>query len=364
MTLNFVFWVEFPSPHMLGLYRGLSSLGHGVEIVSLYSTDIKRQDMGWDSVSDEDFKLTLFTQKYVESKFFNKESNPVDKYVHVVQGVRFLDKLHFIRKNLILHRVRFFSIAEVPDTRKVLNLMLKFFIYSISLFLLRRYINGIFCIGSQSVSWYKKLPFAPRVIPFWYPIHDFNSSFDHQESVDDSRLRLLFVGRLVALKSLDSLFKSLAAARVKSWSLDVIGDGPEKPDLIALSESLGISNNIKWLGSTDQGTVRKTFCNYHFLVLPSVYDGWGAVVSESLIAGTRVIVSSEAGSSYLANFLPDEVFVFESGDFKDLCSVLEEADRARFDCSDLRYLVSSRYNHYFGNISTAKYFLSVVKVDL
>lgn len=37
--------------------------------------------------------------------------------------------------------------------------------------------------------------------------------------------------------------------------------------------------------------------NADYLILPSLYDGWGAVVNEGLQSGCKVLVSKDCGAS-------------------------------------------------------------------
>ena len=53
----------------------------------------------------------------------------------------------------------------------------------------------------------------------------------------------------------------------------------------------------------DNTKVRLAIEEADLLVLPSRFDGWGAVVNEALGAGTPVLVSDLCGSSYLVGIL-------------------------------------------------------------
>ena len=62
---------------------------------------------------------------------------------------------------------------------------------------------------------------------------------------------------------------------------------------------------------------------FDIFVLPSRYDGWGAVVNEALQNGMRVIVSQNCGANVLVDGKTrGEIFYFMDGN-KSLKSVLE-----------------------------------------
>lgn len=56
------------------------------------------------------------------------------------------------------------------------------------------------------------------------------------------------------------------------------------------------------------------------LVLPSLFDGWGVVVNEALLSGTRVIASSNVGANVLLK--ENRGDIFEVGNFKQLEDLL------------------------------------------
>ena len=58
------------------------------------------------------------------------------------------------------------------------------------------------------------------------------------------------------------------------------------------------------------------------LVLPSDYDGWGAVISEALIEGTRVIASDGCGARAVAALAGD---VFATGDSHALADLIDRS---------------------------------------
>ena len=58
-----------------------------------------------------------------------------------------------------------------------------------------------------------------------------------------------------------------------------------------------LGDKVKWVGKLPSNEVRGYMAAADCLVLPSLYDGWGAVVSEALMCGTPVICSDTCGSA-------------------------------------------------------------------
>ena len=79
----------------------------------------------------------------------------------------------------------------------------------------------------------------------------------HRDGTDPNDPVVLFsVGRLVEKKGYDTLFKALSLLpETLHWRFDHAGHGPFRDELVALSEELGISSRIRWMGAVDQKDV-------------------------------------------------------------------------------------------------------------
>lgn len=109
-------------------------------------------------------------------------------------------------------------------------------------------------------------------------------------------LRLLFVGRLIALKGVDVLLRACAA---QPFALTVVGDGPERPALERLAATLGVA--VAFLGPLDTSAKWRALLAADVLVLPSRVladgrtDSAPLTVIEALTAGTAVVASAVGG---------------------------------------------------------------------
>ena len=138
-------------------------------------------------------------------------------------------------------------------------------------------------------------------------------------------LRVLWVGRLLALKRIDTLLKASAAAAKKvPLELTVVGDGPERPRLEKLAQRLFANSPgvFHFEHSVSIAHVRELMEENDVYVLSSnAYEGWGAVVSEALEEGMSVLGTCEAGSC--ATILPRER-LFRCGDAQALTQLLTD----------------------------------------
>jgi glycosyltransferase involved in cell wall biosynthesis len=116
--------------------------------------------------------------------------------------------------------------------------------------------------------------------------------------------RLVFMGRLIALKGVDHLLEAFArVAPEHSISLSIIGDDVARLNLEKLASDLGIlsqeespsSGKVKFFGWLAQAACAEVLANADVLVLPSLRECGGAVVLEAMAMGVPVIATDWGG---------------------------------------------------------------------
>jgi len=113
----------------------------------------------------------------------------------------------------------------------------------------------------------------------------------------------VFVGRLVEWKSVDVLLHAFKrAAHSSAMVLMVIGDGPERSRLEALSAELGIKGSspddprgVRFTGWLSQQECARRMQEADCLLLPSLLECGGAVVLEAMSLGKPVIATAWGG---------------------------------------------------------------------
>jgi glycosyltransferase involved in cell wall biosynthesis len=105
-----------------------------------------------------------------------------------------------------------------------------------------------------------------------------------------------FMGRLVDWKAVDLLLEAFArVAEATPLRLSIIGDGPERVRLEALSVELGISHAVDFAGWLPQSECMRRLQRVDGLVLPSLLECGGAVVLEAMALGKPVIATAWGG---------------------------------------------------------------------
>ncbi|MDH6574471.1 glycosyltransferase family 4 protein [Kitasatospora sp. MAP5-34] len=106
-----------------------------------------------------------------------------------------------------------------------------------------------------------------------------------------AREDLLYLGRLeTTSKGLDLLLRAYAQAAPRiTADLLIAGDGPHARSARALSEQLGITHRVHWLGRVD-GTARfDLLAGARLVCMPSRYETFGMVAAEALATATPVL---------------------------------------------------------------------------
>jgi colanic acid/amylovoran biosynthesis glycosyltransferase len=121
----------------------------------------------------------------------------------------------------------------------------------------------------------------------------------------DETLTILHVARLVEMKGTEYLIRGFAelAAQNSEVRLDIIGDGPLRASLEALSKSLRMDQRIRFLGALPHEQVLAAMHMAVMLVLPSVrtstgrVEGLGMVLLEAAASCLPTIGSRVGGIS-------------------------------------------------------------------
>jgi len=109
--------------------------------------------------------------------------------------------------------------------------------------------------------------------------------------------RVIAVGRLVRQKGFDLLIDSFTkvAARHPDWTLEIYGEGSERPALEAQVERCGLLEQIRLPGITNN--IGDVYPDAGLFVLPSRFEGYPNALVEALAAGCPVIATNCPGAS-------------------------------------------------------------------
>jgi len=105
---------------------------------------------------------------------------------------------------------------------------------------------------------------------------------------------VLFVGRLVPYKGADVLLEALRGVDATTF---FVGDGPQRPALLARTDVLGLSGDVRFLGEVSAEHLNALYRACDLFVLPSItrQEAFGVVQIEAM-ARSKPVISTDLGT--------------------------------------------------------------------
>jgi len=137
---------------------------------------------------------------------------------------------------------------------------------------------------------------------------------------------VVFAGRHIPEKRVPALVPALALARERIPELrgEILGDGPERAEVLRLRSRHGLEEALEVPGRVDAQRVEETLARALCMVLPSSREGYGMVVVEASAAGTPSIVvdgPDNAATDLVAD--GENGYVAPSASPEDLAAAIE-----------------------------------------
>lgn len=285
MEINF--WLESPSIHQAGLVRALCEIeGTNVRVVAAAHNSESRKSLGW---SQGDFGVADLVIGPTERERRAIEDACSADAIHIVTGVFSYPPIADTTRRLLRRGSYVICQTEGWDSSGVRGWFRNLRFRSRLKRLSRYPRSAILAMGDNGYSNVIDSQFpTARVCQFAYFVQPeiFSSKAD--------RAGVVFVGALTPRKGLDFLIPAMRDG--VGPKLTIVGAGADAARYRALA---GASERIEFVGTVPNSEIGNVLSSSLALVLPSLHDGWGAVVNEALLAGTPVICTSSAGASCL-----------------------------------------------------------------
>lgn len=358
--MRIVFWQNCLSPHQLPYIMELGNVCGVDEVVVVAEENIdeSRVNSGWiASHNISGISVVLSPDRFIVESILIEEPENTWHLFSGIRGFRFVFNAFRMSLNISTHRG---IISERPNTFAFgVNWGKPLWLHKIRYLIQDRkyfsYINAIFAIGEQAESFFFSVCPTWKIVPFMYC----TKQVAYVEKERKSGLSICYVGRLSKLKSVETILESITKFDNGFISLSLYGNGPERKSLEIYAKKKKLCN-VCFKGVVPNNNIPAVLSNHDVLVLPSSYDGWGAVVNEALQQGLYVICSDACGAKAL---LKDKKrgSVFRTGSSRDLrlhlqycLTHLDEIRQSRIE----RYDWASR--HIDGK-SIARYMADVLK---
>lgn len=316
------FWQRIVTPHMAGLAVALAKQGHVVTYAAEEQMSEQRAQQGWQPPSLDGVHLRIVSNA---TRVLSAVADAAVGSIHICQGIRANGLVSVAQEAIRKRNLRYWIVMETVKDHGW-DGPIKRLLYRAQFARWRPRFQGVLAIGWQTTDWVvaRGVP-AKMVFPFAYFLPDAATSIMGKPSAV-SPFRFLFVGRFVELKRLDLLIEALgnlAASNSRDFQLQVIGSGPLGASLRKHAECV-LGQRLDWVGGLPMARVREAMAKADCVVLPSRYDGWGAVVSEALLAGTPAIASDTCGAAGVV-MASQTGGVFPAGQIRPLQDLLDKA---------------------------------------
>ncbi len=136
-------------------------------------------------------------------------------------------------------------------------------------------------------------------------------------------VRILSVCNLVKLKNIHVNLNALALLdKDIDWSYTVIGEGSERPYLEKLSDRLGITKRVSFLGHKNRAEVIEEMKRSHIFIMVSAPETFGLAFLEAMASGNIVLGAKGFGIDGVVENKKNG-FLCTPGDEKELVQTLE-----------------------------------------
>jgi glycosyltransferase involved in cell wall biosynthesis len=293
-----VFWETCLSPHRSSYMRELATRP-GLEVTVVVDEEIPewRRRMGWTS---PDYGACRVEVSPTRARLISLAEDAAVDCIHLYTPARAFPTAWNGFRRSAAAGARIAIISEPYDWRGWRG-MLRLARGRADAIRYRWRTERVLAIGHLAKRWFERTGFPrDRIVPWGYfterPADVANVS---QIARIDDTVHIAFIGQCIRRKGIDVLLRALASLRGQAWTLHIVGDGSARAGLEALARRLNIAKQVRFHGNQPHDAATRFVNGADMLVLPSRWDGWGAVVNEALMRGVPVICSDRCGAADL-----------------------------------------------------------------
>jgi glycosyltransferase involved in cell wall biosynthesis len=312
MSPELTFWQNIPSIHQAPMIREVTKHWPGlVRVVTESDVPVSRRKQGWCNPDFGDAQLLVEPDPLVRSALTRELDK--DDCVHLFSGINAYPATYRTLRCLAQSQAILGVMVEPGSHIDGWRVPVRRFSHKALAWRWRRRVDIVLATGELGRKWWCDAGFCPsKVVTFGYFVDAIRgqqsplAAMEHQEM---RTFRIIYVGSLTHTKGIDLALQALAEMDPSDWSLDIIGSGPLEEECKQFVSNHGLSANVHWHGNMANSEVISRMAISDLLLLPSRFDGWGAVTNESLCVGTPALVSDACGSrDLIVSNLQGEVF--------------------------------------------------------
>lgn len=158
-----------------------------------------------------------------------------------------------------------------------------------------------------------------KVVPWGYFVEKGIGNREQGIGKDGRALRILWVGRMIGWKRVDTIIRAVKSLDPTKFSLTLVGNGDKRDSLVRLAAG---APSITFEDSIPIAQIRDEMrANDVYVLSSNGEEGWGAALNEAMEEGMMTLGTFEAGSS--SYMLPDS-HKFHAGDWRRLADLLQQ----------------------------------------
>ena len=291
---------NIPSPYRVALFNYLIDNYIEYEFRIVYSASLE-EDRGW-KINNSEIKNSIF----LKSKSIKMNGSLDYKHIHIPMDI--VEVLNKENPDIVIaseynptalisyfwskvKKKKYISWSDgTLNSEKNINSIQK---------ILRKLIcsgsDALIASSSMTKEAQKKYGAKPNKIFVSHLTVDINEYLHFKKNI--SNKQILFVGRLINIKGLDLLLEAIADID-KEFVVNIVGDGPEKENLIRLAKELKIQEKVNFLGSKQGNDLLDQYKKSDIFILPSRQDCFGVVITEAMCNCMPIIASKFADGAY------------------------------------------------------------------
>lgn len=351
--MNVIIWQNMLSHLQSAHVRALANRGVDVMIVGLDELSAERRALGW-SVPDFGRAKAVASPTWEQAAMLIRESG---QGIHILAGWRGMRYGRRLLAELERRSARVGLLTEGRDNRGWRGLVRRS-VYWKDALIHRSRIDLILAMGMQGTAWFRQCGYpARKLFPYGYLTE--RPAVSALSSREGDVFELIYLGQCVHRKGIDIALRALAGLARLGWRLSVIGSGSAAQSWRHLAGRLGIGARVSFTSALPYKDAMARLAKSDLLLLPSRYDGWGAVVNEALMLGVPAVCSDSCGAKDLLG----EAWrgeVFRSGSANALRATLEaRISGGRLNTEAMQRI--KRWSRCLDGDSGAEYILSVLK---
>lgn len=174
--------------------------------------------------------------------------------------------------------------------------------------------------------------------------------------------RLISVALLLETKGIQDLINAVARLKTDGWrgTLEVIGDGTYRTELVQLVRRVGLEEEVRFLGLLPKAAIADRLREADIFVLPSHFETFCAAAAEAIASGLPVIMTRCGGPEDFVN--PTVGCLTRVGDVEELANAIRHVEEHidSFDPWELAQYARERFSLERVSQSLSEVFASAI----